>query len=123
VIHLLLFGITQTSVVIIIFVFIIAAFFFFSLIVFFFLLMLIVVIMVVVVAIVLWQLLRFFSRKYHNHDLKGILLLRNVLQRVRLWLLLRWHIPWRHLTSGLTSSALVGCATRMNHLKFGNMRE
>jgi hypothetical protein len=100
VIHLLLFGITQRSVVIIIFVFIIAAFFF-SLIVFFFLLMLIVVIMVVVVAIVLWQLLRFFSRKYHNHNLKGILLLRSVLQRVGLWLLLRWHIPWRYLTSGL----------------------
>jgi uncharacterized membrane protein YhaH (DUF805 family) len=66
--------------------------------------------------------LSFFSRRYHDHDLKGILLLRNILRRVGLWLPLRWHISWHHLTSGMTSSALADCAVRTNHLKFGNMR-
>jgi hypothetical protein len=60
---------------------------------------------------------------YHDHDLKGVLLLRNILRRVVLWLLLRRHISWRNLTDWLTSSALAGCAARMNYLKFGNMRE
>jgi hypothetical protein len=91
--------------------------------------MIIVVVIVVIVAIVLQQLLSFFycflgfSHRYHDHDLKGILLLRNVLRRVRLWLLLRWHISWRHLTSGLTYNALADCVARMNHLKFGNRRK
>jgi hypothetical protein len=109
----------------------------FSLVAFFFIILMIIVVVVVVVvvvvfivAIILRQLLSFFhcfliffSRKYHHHDLKGILLLRNVLRRIGLRLRLRWHIPWRHQTSGLTSSALVGCAATTNHLKFGNRRE
>jgi hypothetical protein len=129
-VRLLLFGITQGSVVLIIFVFILISFFFFSLVVFLFFLMIIVIVVVVVVDIVLWQLLSFFyrflsffSRMYHNHDLKGILLLRKVLRRVRLRLWLRWYIPWHQLTSGLTYSALTGCAARMNHLKFRNRRQ
>jgi hypothetical protein len=49
----------------------------------------VVIVVVVDVAIVLRQLLSFFrcflsifSRRYHDHDLKGILHLRNVLRRV-----------------------------------------
>jgi hypothetical protein len=122
-VHLPLLGITQGSVVLNIFVFILVAFFFFSLVVFFFFLMIIIIVMVVIVAIVLRELLSFFSCRYHNHDLKGILLPRNVLRRVKLWLQLWWHISWCQLTSGLTSSALAGCAKRMNHLKFRNRRE
>jgi hypothetical protein len=82
--------------------------------------------MVVVVVIILRQLLSFlhvFSRRYHGHDLKGVLLLRKILRRVGLRLWLRWYIPWCQLTSGLTSNALAGCAVRMNHLTFGNRRE
>jgi hypothetical protein len=115
VVDLLLFGITRGSVVLIIFVFI-----FFSLMVIFFFLM------IIVVVVVLRELLSFlsvFSYWYHDHDLKGIHHLRNVQRRVGLRLRLRWHISWHHLTSGLTSSALTGCAVRMNHLKFGNRRE
>jgi hypothetical protein len=51
---------------------------------------------IVVVAIVLRQMLSFlyvFSYWYPDDDLEGILLLRNVLRRVELWLRLRWHIP------------------------------
>jgi hypothetical protein len=121
IVHLLLLGIAQRSVVLIIFIFIVA-FFFFILDVFFFFLM----IVIVVVVVILRQLLKFlsvFSCWYRDHDLEGILVLSNVLKRVGLQLWLRWHISWRHLTSGLTSSALEGCATRMNHLKFENMRE
>jgi hypothetical protein len=130
VVHLLLFRITQGSVVLIIFVFILVAFFFFSLVVFFLFLMIVVIVMVVVVTIVLRQLLSFFccfpsffSHRYHNHNLKGMLLLRNVLRRVGLQFRLRWHIPWCLLAKGLMSSALAGCVTRTNHLKFENMRE
>jgi hypothetical protein len=82
--------------------------------------------MIVTVVVILQQLLSFLSvlsHKYHDQDLKGILLMRNVLRRVGLQLLLRWHIPWHHLTSGLTSRALAGSAARMNHLKVGNRRE
>jgi hypothetical protein len=85
--------------------------------------MIVVVVVVIIIAIVLRQLLSFFSRGYHDHDLKGILLLRDVLRRVGLWLQLRWHMPWHHLTSKATSRALAGCAARMSHLKFGNRRE
>jgi hypothetical protein len=112
-VHLLLLRITQGSVVFIIFAFSLIAFFFS-------------ILMVIVVVVALRQLLSFlcvFSHRYHGHDLERILLLRNVQRRVGLRLLLRWHIPWRHLTSGLTSSALMGCAVRTNHLKFGNRRE
>jgi hypothetical protein len=37
--------------------------------------------------------------------------------------LVGWYIPGHQLSSGLVSSALPGCMTRTNHLKFGNMRE
>jgi hypothetical protein len=95
--------------------------FIFSLVAFFLLLL-----MIILVVVILWHLLSFlsvFSHRYRDHDLEGVLLLRDVLRRVGLWLLLRWHIPCHHLTSGLMSSDLVGCAVRMNHLKFGNRRE
>jgi hypothetical protein len=80
---LILLIVTQRSVIFIIFTFSLVALFFFLLIVFFFL-------MNVVVVVVLRQLLSFlrvFSRRYRDHDLKGVLLLRNVLRRVglRLW--------------------------------------
>jgi hypothetical protein len=123
-VHLVLFRITQGSVILVIFIFSLIAFFF-SLI-----FVIIVIVVVFVVAIVLRQLLSFFrcflsifSRKYHDHDLKGILLLRNILRRVVLRLLLRWHISWCNQTDWLMSSALVGCAVRTNHLKVGNRRE
>jgi hypothetical protein len=64
---------TQGSVVLIIFVFILIAFFF--------------ILVVIVVDIVLWQLLSFlrvYSHRYHDHDLEGNLLLKNVLRRVGL---------------------------------------
>jgi hypothetical protein len=96
-VHLLLLKVAQRSVVFIIFI-LIGFFFFFLVVVFFlmiivivvvvvvFFLMIIVIVVVVIVAIVLRQLLSifrcflsFFSHKYHDHDLKGILLLRNVL--------------------------------------------
>jgi hypothetical protein len=113
-VHLFLLIVTQGSVVLIIFIFGLIAFFFFFL------------LMIVVMVVIMWQLsnfLRVFSRRYHDHDLDGVLHLRNVLRRVGLWLWLRWYIPWRQLTSGLTSSALAGCAVRMNHLKFEKRRE
>jgi hypothetical protein len=116
-VHLLLLRITQRSVVLIIFIFSLIIFFFFVV------LVVVVIVVVVIVAIVLWQLLSFISRIYHDHDLKGILLLRNILRRVGLQLQLRWHIPWHHLTNWLTPSALMSCAARMNHLKFGNSGE
>jgi hypothetical protein len=106
--------VTQGSVVLIIFIFGLIAFFFFFL------------LMIVVMVVIMWQLsnfLRVFSRRYRDHDLEGVLHLRNVLRRVGLWLWLRWYIPWLQLTSGLTSSALAGCAVRMNHLKFEKRRE
>jgi hypothetical protein len=118
VVHLLLFGITQGSVVFIIFAFIIFAFIIIAL--FFFIL---VVIVVVVILQQLLSFLHFFSYRYHDHNLKGILLWRNVLRRVGLRLRLRWQIPWRQLSSGLTSSPLMGGVVRANHLKFGNRRE
>jgi hypothetical protein len=91
----LLLEITQRSVVLIIFIFRLIAFFFFLLIIF--------LLMVVVMFVGLWQLLSFLrviSRRYHDYYLKVVLLLRNVLRRVRLWLWLRWHIPQRQLTNG-----------------------
>jgi hypothetical protein len=116
---LVLLGAAQGSVVFIIFAFSLAALFFFLLVVFFLL-------MVIGVVLVLRQLLSFlcvFSCQYCDHNLKGVLPLRNVLRGVRLWLWRRWYIPGRQLSSGLTSSALSAYTTRMNHLKFGNRRE
>jgi hypothetical protein len=110
-VRLFLLSIAQRSVVFIIFAFNLIAFFF---------------IILVVVVVVPWQLLTFlhvFSCRYRDHYHEGILLLRNELRRVRLRLRLKWHIPWRELTSGLTSSALASCAVRTNHLKLRNMRE
>jgi hypothetical protein len=116
---LILLGVAPRSVVFIFFAFSLIALFFFLLVVFF-------LPMIVVVVIVLWQLwlfcrcsLRFLSLKCHDHNLEWFLLLR----RVVLWLLLRWHIPWRQLTNWQTSSSLAGCVVRMNHLKIGNRRE
>jgi hypothetical protein len=117
--RLILLGAAQGSVVFIIFAFSLAALFFFFLIVFF-------LIMVVGVVVVLRQLLSFlcvFSCQYYDHNLEGVLPLRNVLRGVRLRLWRRWYIPGRQLSSGLTSSALSAYMTRMNHLKFGNRRE
>jgi hypothetical protein len=111
--RLVLLGVAPKSVVFIIFTFSLVALFFFLLIVFFFP-------MIVIMVVVLWQLwlfyrcsLRFLSLRCHDHDLEWFLLLR----RVMLLLLLRWHIPWRWLSSGLMSSAL------SSHLKFGTRRE
>jgi hypothetical protein len=117
--HLVLLGVTQGSVVFIIFAFDLVALFFFFLVVFFFP-------MIVVVVIVLRQLLSFlcvFSYQYHDHNLEGVLPLRNAQRGVRLWLWQRWYIPGCQLSNGMTSSAPLGCTTRMNYLKFGNMRE
>jgi hypothetical protein len=79
--HLVLLGVTQGSVVFIIFAFSLVAFFFF-LVVFF-------LPMIVVVVIVLQKLLSFlcvFSCRYRDHNLEGVLPLRNVLRGVGLWL-------------------------------------
>jgi uncharacterized membrane protein YhaH (DUF805 family) len=73
VVHLLLLGITRESVVFTIFTFSLISFFF------------IIILVVIIIVIVPWQLLSFlgvFSHRYHDHDLKGILLLRNVLRRL-----------------------------------------
>jgi hypothetical protein len=76
--------------------------------------------------IVLWHMLTFlhvFPCRYCDHNLEGVLPLSNVLRGVRQRLWLGWHIPWRKLTSGLTSSALLGYAVSTSHLKFGNRGE
>jgi hypothetical protein len=80
--RLILLGVAPRSVVFIFFAFSLVALFFF------FLLM--------VMVIVLRQMLSFlrvFSYRYRDHNLKGVLLLRNVLRGVRLRLWRRWHIP------------------------------
>jgi hypothetical protein len=117
--RLVLLDVASRSVVFIIFAFSLVALFFFFLIVFF-------LPMIVIVVIVLRQRwlfyqcsLRFLSLRCHDHNLEWFLLLR----RVMLLLLLRWHIPWRQLSSGLTSSALLGLAASTSHLKFENRRE
>jgi hypothetical protein len=118
--RLVFLDVTQRSVVFIIFAFnLIALFFFFFLIDLF-------LPMIVVVVIIPRQLLNFlrvFSCRYRDHNLKGVLLLRNVLRGVGLRLWRRWYIPRRQLSSGLISSALPDCMTRTNQLKFGNRRE
>jgi hypothetical protein len=75
-IHFFLFGVTQMSVVFIIFAFSLIAFFF---------------LLIIIVIILRWLLsfLSVFSCWYHDHDLEGVLLLRNMLRRVGLWLWLR----------------------------------
>jgi hypothetical protein len=116
---LILLSVVQRSVVLTIFAFSLVALFFFFLVVFF-------LPMIVVVVVVLRQLLSFlrvFSCWYRDHNLEVVLLLRNVLRGVELRLWWGWYIPGRQVTNGQTPSALAGCATRMNHLKFGNMRE
>jgi hypothetical protein len=85
--HLILLGVAPRSVVFIFFAFSLVALFFFFLVVFFFLM---------VMVIVLRQLLSFlhvFSYRYHDHNLEGVLPLRNVLKGVGLRLWWRWHIP------------------------------
>jgi hypothetical protein len=90
----------------------------------------VVLVVIDVVAVILQQLLMFcrcFLRllflRHHDHNLEGLLLLRNVLRRVVLSLQLRWYVPWCHLADWQASSALAGCSASMNHLKFGNRRE
>jgi hypothetical protein len=112
--RLVLLDVTQGSVVFIIFAFCLVALFFFLLVVFF-------LPMIVVVVVILWQLLSFlhvFTFRYRDHNLEGVLPLRNVLRGVGLRLWQRWYIPRRQL-----SSALPDYTMRMNHLKFGNKRE
>jgi hypothetical protein len=124
--HFLLPKVTHKCVNLIVFFFSLIVFFFFFLVIIIVVMVIVLVVMVDVVAIVLQQLLSFcrcflsvLSCRYHYHDPKGILLLRNILRRVVLRLLLRRHISWRDLIDWLTSSALAGCAVRTNHLKFG----
>jgi hypothetical protein len=80
--RLILLGIAPKSVLFIIFTFSLVAPFFFFLVVFF-------LPMIVVMVVVLRQLLSFsrlFSCRYHDHNIKGVLPLRNVLRGVRLQL-------------------------------------
>jgi hypothetical protein len=112
--HLILLDVAQGSVVFIIFAFSLVALFSFFL------------LMVIVVVVILPQLLSFlcvFSYRYHDHNLEGVLPLRNVLRGVGLWLWQRRYILGRQLSSELTFSALPGYTTRTNHVKFGNKRE
>jgi hypothetical protein len=105
--RLILLGVPQGSLVFIIFAFSLVALFSFFL------------LMVTVIVIVLQQLLSFlcvFSCQYHDHNLEGVLPLKNVLRGVGLQLWRWWYIPGRQLSSGLTSSARPGCTTRMNHV-------
>jgi hypothetical protein len=86
--RLILFGIASRSVVFI--------FFAFSLVSVFFFFLLIVVFLLIVMVIVLRQLLNFlrvFSCRYCDHNLEGVLPLRNVLRGVGLWIWRRWYIP------------------------------
>jgi hypothetical protein len=85
--HLILLSVAPRSVVFIFFAFSLVALFFF-LIVFF---------LPLVMVVILRQLLSFlsfFSYWYRDHNLKGVLPLRNVLRGVGLRLWLRWHISW-----------------------------
>jgi hypothetical protein len=82
--HLVLLSVAQRSIVFITFAFRLVALFFFFL------------PMIIVVVVVLWQLLSFlrvFFHRYYDHNPKGVLPLRNVLRRIRLWLWQRWYIP------------------------------
>jgi hypothetical protein len=40
-----------------------------------------------------WLSFCVFSRRYRDYYIKVVLLLRNIMRRVGLWLRLRWHIP------------------------------
>jgi hypothetical protein len=118
-VHLILLGVALRSVVFIVFTFSLVALFFFLLVVFF-------LPMIIIVVVTLQQLLSFlhvFSHQYRDHNLEGVPPIRNVLRRVGLRLWRRWYIPGHQLSSGLTSSALLGCMMRTNHLKFGNRRK
>jgi hypothetical protein len=88
--HLILLSVAQRSVVFIIFTFSLVSLFFFLLILF--------LLVVIVVVIILWQLLSFlrvFSYRYCDHNLEGVLPLRNILRGVGLRLWRGWHIPQR----------------------------
>jgi hypothetical protein len=112
---LVLLDIGPRSVILIFFTFSLVALFFFFLVVFFFLM--------VVVLLQLLSFLRVFSCQYRDHNLNGVLPLRNALRGVGLRLWLGWHIPWRKLSSGLAFSTLPGSVVTTSHLKFGNRRE
>jgi hypothetical protein len=78
--RLILLSVAQGSVVFIIFTFSLIALFFFF--------------------IVLWQLFSFLcvlSCRYRDHNLEGVLPLRNVLRGVRLRLWWRWYIQWANV--------------------------
>jgi hypothetical protein len=80
--HLILLGVAPKTVVFIIFAFSLVALFFFLLIVFF-------VPMIIVVVVILQQLLSFLhvlTCWYRDHNLEGVLPLRNILKGVGLWL-------------------------------------
>jgi hypothetical protein len=86
--RLVLLCVAPRSVVFILFIFSLVALFFFFLFVFF---------LPLVMVIVLWHLLSFlrvFPYRYCDHNLEGVLPLRNVLRGVVLRLWLGWHIPW-----------------------------
>jgi uncharacterized membrane protein len=74
--HLILLGVAQRSVVFIIFTFNVVALFFF----FFLILFLLMVIVVVVILRQLFSFLCVFSCRYRDHNLEGVLPLRNVLR-------------------------------------------
>jgi hypothetical protein len=87
-VHLLFLRVAQSSAVLVVF--------FFFLMIIVIVMVVVLIVMVIIVAIVLRQLLSFchcflsvFSCRYHDHDLKRILLLRNILRRVMLRLLVR----------------------------------
>jgi hypothetical protein len=84
--HLILLGVAP-SVVFIFFTFNLIALFFFLLIVFFPLLVMIVVLQHML------SFLRVFPCRYCDHNLEGVLPVRNMLMGVVLWLWLGWHIP------------------------------
>jgi hypothetical protein len=88
--HLVLLDVAPRSVVFI--------FFTFSLVSLFFFLFLIVFFLPLVMVIILWHLLSFlhvFPCRYCDHNLEGVIPLRNVLRGVGLRLWLGWHILWR----------------------------
>jgi hypothetical protein len=80
--RLILLDVTQGSVVFIIFTFCLVALFFFFLVVY----LLPIIIVMAVVLLQLLSFLRVFSCRYHDHNLKGVLPLRNILSGVGLWL-------------------------------------
>jgi hypothetical protein len=63
-----------------------------------------------------------WALRYHQHDLKRLLLLRYVMWCIVQWLLQLWHIPRCQLTNGLTNGALACGAASMSHLSIRKRR-